>query len=227
MPQEPQQIYESINEPKNEPKPDMPSLGSTKVSLITVVLIILAVAAAIAVYWLQTEDPGVLANNFVVKPVRALFNKNASWQTYYNEKYGYEFMYPSDHTVFYTISNNVLIPANSQSDSVLVIDDEKLIESGEPNALRIKAVTADISALDWLKEKITKNEWYNSDLNILDKIEEIAFRDKEAIQIITTGDITSPGKLIIIHQDKGFIVIGESLPSDILDKIIDSFKFTK
>jgi len=41
-------------------------LSQIKVSLTLVVLIILSVASAVAVYWLQTEDPSVYASTFII-----------------------------------------------------------------------------------------------------------------------------------------------------------------
>jgi len=68
------------------------NIGLTKISLATVIIIICVVAAAVAVYWLQTEESSeLLPIPIILKPA----NETANWQTYRNEEMGIEFKYPS------------------------------------------------------------------------------------------------------------------------------------
>jgi len=67
------------------------NIGLTKISLATVIIIICVVAAAVAVYWLQTEESSeLLPIPSILKPA----NETANWQTYRNDEYGYEIKIP-------------------------------------------------------------------------------------------------------------------------------------
>lgn len=67
------------------------NIGLTKISLATVIIIICVVAAAVAVYWLQTEESSeLLPIPSILKPA----NETANWQTYWNEEYRFEIKIP-------------------------------------------------------------------------------------------------------------------------------------
>jgi len=66
-----------------------------KFGLSIAVVIICLVAAEVAVYWIKTEPIEPTGSNVNIKKTN---NETASWQTYRNEKYGFEVKYPKEIT---------------------------------------------------------------------------------------------------------------------------------
>ena len=87
-------------------------------------LIVLAVAAAI--YLIRASSSGLFPFAVVTPTPTPIVNETASWKTYRNKKYGYEFKYPESVGVVSEYDGSFIgAPTNYEENLLLISDREK------------------------------------------------------------------------------------------------------
>lgn len=185
------------------------------------IVLLLAIAIGV-IFWLQDKESQVpVATQPVQQQVPAPaaqqpiepVDETAGWQTYRNEKYGFEFKYPKDwvfsdaadgQTVFHSGNGTLLLSLN-------LFDGQKLT----------------LNEREKLNKNITGEEI---------KTERINFKDVSALKTEFSGGPQSPGgdEIYFIKDNKTYIlsftVTGgfQNIPRDLgdEDKILSTFKFT-
>lgn len=75
--------------------------GGIKFGLSITIIVIFIIAAAVAVYWINSEQWEEIDINIIIPRI--------NWYSYQNEKYGFKIDYPDQATT--TISSRVSIPS--------------------------------------------------------------------------------------------------------------------
>jgi len=145
-------------------------------------------------------------------------NEIANWKTYQNEKYGFEFKYPADHTPYSTVKADTLIPALSESTHVSIAENEAALFCCEPITFNVRVLNESASPYDWItksKPALPK-----------EKIIKIIFLGREAVEVIGAGNLGENYKILVIKDGDHLVVISQNAQSEILDSVFSSFKFS-
>lgn len=155
----------------------------------------------------------------------SLANKFAGWKTYKNEKYGFGFKHPADHTVYSTIDaqKESLVPANSQSDKIAITEKESMLFCCESTTLDISVVASNASSREWIDKNYMK---YTSQEEIK-SIKEVKLNGVNATELVAGGNLGSTYKLIVVPINNNLLIINQNSESKFLDEVLSSFKFTK
>ncbi len=177
-----------------------------------------------------TQDNLSRLQNPLITPTPAA-DETASWKTYTNTKYGYEFKYPTDHTAFTSIDQKkpALIPAGSNSNLVAIAETEEQLFCCESSLLRFYIESTDDEAQDWINKFLNKPVWaeVGSDLTKI-TIEEISFASRSAVEAKGgDGGYHPPYRIIAIPVDiKTLLIIEQDFNSEFYNEILSTFKFT-
>lgn len=171
------------------------------------------------------EVPSIIKT---LKFTNAAADETANWQTYTNTKHGYSFKYPKGHTAFTDIEEDKFIVANSNGTKVSIAEDEKLVFCCETSTISIVAINEDMNPSDWF-EKNSSKYYITNDSNSIKSKEPIIFEGKTAYKV--TGSVDAgmgvSYLVIIVKTENGLIEITQTSKSDLLDKILSTFNFTK
>lgn len=181
----------------------------------------LGLAIVAGLYYHQVSS---LTNNYVAPEHKA--TDTSTWKTYTNNKFGYEFKYPSDHTIYSGINQNTetFIAATNSDSKVAIADNEKLLFCCEANILSFENVKTDLAPKEWIEGNYKRY----SDEPGIGSVKEIDFAGRSAAEFTGAGDLGSVYKLIaVLYPDKsGLLVISEGSKSNNFDQILSTFKFT-
>ena len=183
------------------------------------------VGAGVGTRYLKTKKPSAFSNP---QEQASVDDEAAGWKAYRNEKVGFEFRYPADHTVFSSIDykNRSLVPASQDNNpanfSIHFAEDEQLVfglveEKGTPT-LSIFTVNGES---DWTKPGKDQTR------------KEILFSGRSAVLLEGPGNLSTPYKRIVIDFLDGagylkyVLIIQQNAKSDFLDNVLSTFKFTK
>jgi len=169
---------------------------------------------------------------FIEKSVKKEVNIS-NWLTYENDKYGFRFKYPEDHTAYRSADQvkQVLIPADSDSDYAAIAEKESHLFCCEAVKLEIFIVNEDISAKEWFDKNYDKyfiDDFIKDDGEIESFVmskKEFDFLGKNALEIIGYGDRLSTYKLIVIKEKNYLVVINQNMQSEFLDNVLGTFEF--
>jgi len=191
------------------------------ITVIALVIVIIGGGIAYGVYQyiddLKVEDNG-LKN--VEKTVE--IDEFADWETYRNEKYGYEVRYPEEWTIFSALKQkepDVVLP-NSDSSVVKLTDKKEMLFCCEALQTSFKVIEEIVKFENW-KEYVTI-----PDYRIISE-REILFKEHKAYEIKSTLGIDSEGgsRLIIVPKENHTILITQGDEGEVWDKITESIKF--
>jgi len=152
----------------------------------------------------------------------------ANWKTYRNDKYSYEFSYPSDHTIYSGIIQNEpkFIIAKNNSDKIYFSLDEKLNFCCEPTVLSFIAENAEKNTKTWMNEYLNSIQEWKQELTKID-IKETTFANKKATEAIGgSGSYGPPYRLIVIQlENNALLIIKQDFDDELFDQILSTFKF--
>jgi hypothetical protein len=159
---------------------------------------------------------------FPIQNVATQYIEENNWITYENTKYGFEFKYPPNYLIFYTISSiteGTLVPAEEDSSSITLINEESKSQlfCCEPSTLGFNIVSKDLSIEEFIKT--LKDNGRVKDVN------KINFHGKSAYEIIGFGGFSSPYRTIIFDTGNNFMFIHEDSNIEIENQILNSFNF--
>lgn len=135
-------------------------------------------------------------------------DETASWKTYVNEYYGFEFKYPASHTVFETANQEkqVLIPATKMSEMVEFAENESHVFCCEPATIFIDRV-------------------YHPEDKINLQGKDVLFKEKKAKELIGSGALGDPYRVLRVYVNGFNLNIVQNQKSNLLDAILSTFKF--
>lgn len=147
----------------------------------------------------------------------------ATWHTYRNEKYGFEFKYPNSRTPYNSTDaqKELLIPADSDDGFVAISEDEKMLLCCEAITLSFRIITTE-STDAWLSQGIDK---YMSALDNVIKTN-VVFKGRPAVMVMGAGHLGSIWKAYAFGLNKQeLLLIEQNAQSGFLDRILSTFKF--
>lgn len=161
-------------------------------------------------YSFSTDNPPNPIRAEDIKKETKLTDDISDWKPYRNEKYGFEFDYPSHLTPFSAIKNDKLIPADSSAGRVVVAENEKKVICCEPFTLTFEiGEAADGMYLQNLDKKTSFNTY-------------------DAVILYGEGNLGSVYKQIAVTPDgRSIMLITLNAKSELLERILSTFKFTK
>ncbi len=179
------------------------SLGETKISLATVIIIICLVATAVAVYWIQTEEP-IQTPQTIIKS-----SQTANWPVYKNDKLGFEFKYPPEW--------KVQIKQDSAKNIIELVNPAKPVEN---------YAMASITLLPSLG--ITLDKWWETAVqnSKYKKIGETIIAGRQALKLKVLDSDIQP-RYVFISKDNGGFIFGiyvDGADQGTVDNILGSFK---
>jgi hypothetical protein len=150
-------------------------------------------------------------------------NETTNWQTYSNEKYGFEFSYPKDNQVYSKINceneNKILVPAGPDSEYLDIAEGRDRC-AGESDVLYFKVIKNQNNPREWLN----KNYLPSVD-NV--SVKDIIFAGYRAVEAKGEGYINSPYKMVVVPFDNYILLIYQNLDTKFFNDILTTFKFTK
>ncbi|OHA20057.1 MAG: hypothetical protein A2836_02465 [Candidatus Taylorbacteria bacterium RIFCSPHIGHO2_01_FULL_45_63] len=174
---------------------------------VIVFLGLLFVTVILLAFYKQSQKQSASSTS---KVVPAFQDEIANWKTYRNEKYGFQFKYPADHTPFDTFdsASQKLNLASVTSDVVTVAENESHLFCCEP-------LTLSVSGLEPAGEAFSST--YATHMTI---------DDYPAVQFNGEGNLGSlMYKKVIIDKDGVIITVTQAGRSNFLSEIFSTFKF--
>lgn len=148
----------------------------------------------------------------------------ADWKKYRNMKYGFQFLYPPDHTAYSGVDKDkkILTGAGPFDDQIMVAENEGKLYCCEPVVFKITIANEDMRLDDWMDQNLSK---YVIDVNSVSR-RKIAVAGKAAVEITQSAQgINSPHKIFVIQPGNFLVVVTESAPSSLLDEVFGTLKF--
>lgn len=155
-----------------------------------------------------------------------------AFKVYRNEKYGFQFTYPKDHTAYTDIDRkkDTLIPAVATSTRIAIADGEWALFCCEASILEFLILHTNISPRDWVD--FNYHEYVGEkDKKRIQSIKDITFAGVDALEFIGMDERDFTFKFLIIPRDGYLLIIHRNLiypneESKFLDDILATFKFT-
>jgi hypothetical protein len=137
-------------------------------------------------------------------------NENLNLKTYNNDLIGFSFVYPADHTPFETVDQveEKLVPATTQSQTVVITDNEKRIFNGDTATLTFEVI-------------------YHPSDRISTTGVNTTFNGKPAKELKGAGSLGDPYRIIRVEVGNYNLTITENMQSNMLDQVLSTVAFTK
>ncbi len=174
-------------------------------------ILIVAVLAAIVggiSYWQYQEMQKEEFGGEINIPEKAVEDETADWKTYRNEEYGFEFQYPED----WTIKENAFGSAVSMFNLVVEPNDTAHL----PRPIRIN-----ILPNDWI-ERVQKS-FEEDGIELLD----VQIDRVDGVRYNHTDEGLPQIDFLIPRGDYWVVIGGKKEYIDILNQVLDTFKFLK
>lgn len=151
--------------------------------------------------------------------------ETANWKTYDNDKLGFTFKYPADHTVYSEADQKkpALIPATPTSDTIKIAENEEMVFCCEPATLSLSIKTTSKNAREWTEEYLNSVPEWKEELPI---VRDLTFAGKPAVQAIGRGGYGPPYKLIVIPVNDLLLTITQNMDNPFFNQILSTFRFT-
>jgi hypothetical protein len=148
----------------------------------------------------------------------------ASWETYSNTQYGYEFSYPSAGILWSVITegeNPYVIQPTAQSSRVQFTDApiDSLLQT-DVNRFVIEVIEGQRSAHEWLSQHL---ELYFKNGNAGQN--NVRFADESGIMLVGQGTLGSPTKMIVVQRGSFTYVIYYFMDSFTFEQVLETFRF--
>lgn len=151
-------------------------------------------------------------------------DETENWKTYTNNKAGFSFKYPGDHTAYAGADQQkpALIPATPTSDTVNIAAKEDMVFCCEPVTLSFSVKATTKKPREWAEEYLKSIPEWEQELPV---VKDTTFAGKPAIEASGRGGYGPPHKLIVTSLNGSLLVIIQNGNDSLLNEVLSTVKF--